>query len=153
MYILHSFDKDHLRLYREAKAMCPELDQVQSMWAIVNLDYCKSNMGRLEGDGLPYNGLTYDDSFQNAMYAQVGIAHYLWNYENALCLLEEERKYSYIVLVNKDGFFMIGRYGAFEPEYEEEQVYYLSPHDPWLTLRQVASLDETLGSIIAVLDC
>lgn len=148
MYILHSFDKEHWRLFREARAMCPDLEQQKySLWAIVNLDYCKTNMGRFEGDGL-----TYDDSFQNAMYSQVGLSHYLWNYENALCLHEEERQYCYIVLVSKDGLLMIGRYGTFEPEYKEEQVYYFNPLKPWLTLNEVAALDISLRNILAVLE-
>ena len=137
--ILHSFDKEHWRLYREARAIWPDLeDRVCSMWAIVNLDYCKTNMGD-----------TYDDSFQNAMYTQVGISHYLWTYENALCLLEEERQYSFLVLVDHYDNLFLARYGAFEPEYEEEQIYCFS--DSWLSLENVSAKDTTLGTILSSL--
>lgn len=151
MYILHSFDKGHWRLYREARALHPDLNTVKSMWAVVNLDYCKTNMGRFDGDSILVNGLTYDDSFQNAMYMQVGVPHYLWRYENALCLNDEERKYSFIVLLDENDNMLIGRYGTLQPEYEEDQVYLFNPDKPWLSLAEVSTLDETLGNILTVL--
>jgi hypothetical protein len=136
MYILHSFEKEDWSLFREAKAMCPNLDEkVQSMWAVINLNYCKNN----------------DEYFQKSMYSTVHIPHYIWNYENALCLKDEQRKYSFIVLVNQEEKLMIGRYGSFEPEYEEEKIYYLDTKHPWLSLNQVTAIDATLGNILTAL--
>ena len=144
MYILHSFDQEHRRLYREARALLqklhPDFDLKQyQLWAIVNLHFCKSNVG------------SYDDSFQSSMYSQVSIPHYLWTYEDALCLDDVERKHCYIVIENKNGHVLLGRYGSFEPEWEEEQVYYFCPNKPWLSLREVSALDDELGDILRVL--
>ena len=39
----------------------------------------------------------------------------------------------------------------FEPEWEEEQVYYFCPNKPWLSLSEVSALDDELGDILRVL--
>lgn len=139
MYILHSIDRNHAELYREAKAMCPQVQDLESMWCLVNIHFCNLASSH------------YDAALQSAMYLSTPIHHYHWTSANALPLDEDDREYSYIVLVHKNGNFMIARFGAFEPEYEEERVWHWNDSQEWWSLHEVKEKDETLANLLEVL--
>ena len=136
MYILHSIDSEHEELYREARAMWSPLEDLESMWCLVNIHFCNPASNH------------YDTALQSAMYLTTPIHHYYWKSENALPLDEDDREYSYIVLVHRNGSLMIARFGAFEPEYEEERVWHWNASREWWSLHQVRQEDETLADLL-----
>lgn len=140
MYILHSIDRYHSQLYREVGAMCPDLSDVKSMWCLVNLEHCDTN-----------NSLDMDKALESGMYVLTPIHHYYWTEDNALPLDEDDREYSFIVLVNSNDLLMIARYGCFEPEHEPEQVWHWNSKRLWWSWSQIRAEDGVLADLLAPL--